>query len=112
MKRFLLLLPIILCVGCGKKEVELSQLELRQGIIYLRNSEKPFTGSAFAFYKNGQKMQERTFDDGKSAGVHMWHVNGQKGAVLIFKESEVLSERYWNNTGDPVDSLEESALLD
>ena len=112
MKRFLLLLPIILFVGCGEKEVDLSQLELRQSIIYLRNSEKPFTGSAFAFYKNGQKMQERTFNDGKPSEVHMWHVNGQKGAVLIVKEGEVFSERYWNNKGGPVDSLEESALLD
>ena len=106
-------LPLVLfAVGCGKKPVHITQLDFRGNIVYLRKSEKPFTGSAFIFYKNGQKMQERTFNGGKPTGIHMWHKNGQKGAVLIIREGEMLSDKYWNNKDEPVDSLEASGLFD
>ena len=103
---------VLLAVGCGKKPVHITQLDFRENIVYLGKSEKPLTGSAFAFYKNGQKMQERTFNGGKPTGIHMWHTNGRKGAAIIIREVENPSGKYWNSKGEPVDSLEASGLLD
>ena len=40
----------------------------------------------------------------------MWHTNGQKGAAILV--SEEFSGKYWNSRGEPVDSLEASALLE
>ena len=112
-RRLLILLvslPLLLG-GCGEEPVHLTQLDMRGELFYLGKSEKPFTGSAFVFYKNGQKMQERTFNGGKPTGVHMWHTNGHKGAV-IFIPLENRPGKFWNSKGEPVDSFEASGLFD
>ena len=45
-------------------------------------------------YRNGQ--------------VIWWHENGQKKGEANFKDSEAISEQYWNSEGEEVDSLEEA----
>ncbi len=37
-----------------------------------------------------------------------WHENGQKFYEVNFKNGERISEKYWNNKGEPVDSQEEA----
>ena len=68
--------------GVNKKE-----LESREDIVYLKGSDTPYTGKAFALYENGQKELETNFKDGKLV----------EGSI-----------KYWNSKGEPVDSLEES----
>ena len=88
-------LPLLLG-GCGEKEsvaevgpqldgVNLDQLEKREGIQYLSGSDTPYTGKAFALYENGQKEAEANFKDGK-----------------------LISEKYWNSEGEPVDLFGEA----
>ncbi len=110
MKDLLIVAIAVFSVGCVEKPVHLTDLDFRGELVYLGKSEKPFTGSAFVYYEDGQKMQERTFNEGKPIGIHMWHTNGQKGAAILV--SREFSGKYWNSRGEPVDSLEASALLD
>ena len=69
-------LPLLLG-GCGEKlevtdetkpklkSVNYGELEQREGIYYLKDSDTPYTGKSFEFYDNGQKMSERNWKEGK-----------------------------------------------
>ncbi len=88
MKHLLVMAFAILTIGCGEKKsdgVNLDELEDREGVAYLKNSNSPYTGKYFEFHDNGQKMMEATFKDGTP-----------------------ISEKYWNSKGEEVDSLEEA----
>ena len=41
-------------------------------------------------------------------GWLIWHKNGQKAAESNWKDGEMLSEKYWNSKGEPVDTIEEA----
>ena len=57
-------------MGCGEKSVNEEELEDREGgIVYLKDSEIPYTGKAFALHENGQKKREKNFKDGKREGL-------------------------------------------
>jgi len=162
--------------GVNRKE-----LEVREGILYLKGSDTPLTGKVYEFHPNGQKAIETSFKDGKANGLQTkWHENGQKksernlndgtpdglivlwdsngrkqiewnmkdgkkeglevwwyenGQKLIetnykddkedgvsttwykdgqkqfeenFKDGELISAKFWNSKGEPVDSEEEA----
>ena len=67
MRILLLVIALVLCVGCGKS-VDKSDLLERNGLMYLPNSEDPFSGSAFSHHYNGQKESESEWKDGKLNG--------------------------------------------
>ena len=71
-------LPLLLG-GCGEKGVNEEELERREGIMYLKGSDAPYTGKSFYLWENGQKQSEATYKDGKQDGLYvMWYENGQK----------------------------------
>ena len=126
----------ILTIGCGEKKsdgVNLDELEDREGVAYLKNSDSPYTGKCFEFHDNGQKKSETTLKDGEYDGLSvswyengqkgvegnlkdgkqhglsvLWHKNGQKQAEGNYKDNEPISEKFWNSKGEEVDSLEEA----
>ena len=101
-------LPLLLG-GCGEKGVNEEELERREGIMYLKGSDAPYTGKSFRLFNNGQKMREENYKDGKPDGLHVgWHENGQKGGEANFKDGKMISEKYWNSKGEPVDTIEEA----
>ena len=66
-------------------------------------------GLAVAWYENGKKQGEANFKNGKQDGLAvMWHKNGQKMNEGTYKDGEIVSEKYWNSKGEPVDSREEA----
>ena len=78
-----------------------------EGLLYIRDSETPYTGKAFSMYESGQKESESNFKDGKPDGFWMsWHENGQKKSESNHKDGQLVegSEKFWNNKGEPVDS--------
>ena len=90
-------LPLFLG-GCGEKEepvgdvkpesdsVNAEELEERESVWYLKDSETPYTGKAFALHENGQKKSERILKDGKPNGIAItWNENGQKELEANFK---------------------------
>lgn len=57
--------------------VNLNQLQDRNGVDYLPNESKPFTGVAVKVVTKGGEKEETTFKDGKQHGsVAGWHPNG------------------------------------
>ena len=88
--------------------VNLDKLEEREGIVYLKGSDTPYTGKATSLYENGQKT-EANLKDGKRDGlIVLWHENGQKALEQKYKDGEEISAKYWNRKGEPVDSFEEA----
>ena len=127
-------LPLLLG-GCGEKPVHPSKLVKRQGIIYLVDSEKPFTGKSLALHDNGQKKSEENYKRGKPDGVFItwyengrkemesnwkdgqmnglqrgWHENGQKATEGLIKDGKPVSAKNWNSKGEPVNSFKETGL--
>ena len=124
MKRLLLLLLGLLLVGCGKT-VPLSELVRKDGLMYERDGETPFTGVAVftlwngqkasegtfkdgkleglqtTWHDNGQKESERTYKDGKEEGLSTaWYRNGQKSWEAMFKDDKLVSATYWDEEGN------------
>ena len=89
----LLTLPLLLG-GCGVEEPELEgvkeeELEIREGIKYLKGSDTPYTGKIYKLYENGQKKAEANFKDGKRDGLELqWYENGQKQFEANFKDGK------------------------
>ena len=67
--------------------VNWSATETREGIIYLKGSDTPYTGKVFRLYKNGHKRGELTTKNGKRDGFYQdWHENGMKCYEGNFKD--------------------------
>ena len=116
----ILTLPLLLG-GCGEKEepvaevkpesdsVNAEELEERESIMYLKDSETPYTGKSFRSHSNGQKKGEGNWKDGKEDGLAvLWHENGQKRAEGNFKDGKQISAKFWNSKGEPVESFKEA----
>ena len=115
--------------------VNQDELERREGIMYLKGSDTPYTGKSFTLWQNGQKQFERNYKDGKQDGLQtrwyengkkkgeanakdgephglvlQWHENGQKKFEGNFKDGKVVegSRKFWNSKGEPVDTIEEA----
>ena len=127
-------LPLLLG-GCGEKTVNVEELEEREGIYYLLDSDTPYTGKSFGSHQNGQKYFEGKYKDGLREGLWVswhengqkksevnykdgkwdgllttWHKNGQKLREANYKDGNIVegSDKYWNSKGEPVDSEEEA----
>ena len=114
--------------------VNWSATETREGIIYLKGSDTPYTGKVFRLYKNGHKRGELTTKNGKRDGFYQdWHENGQKAGEKIYKDGTTdghpvlrwhengqksteykiefgkkIYEKYWNRKGESVSSYQEA----
>ena len=65
------------------------ELETREDIVYLKGSDTPYTGKAFALYENGQKLGETNYKGGKLDGVTLeWYKKGQKKRETNYKDGK------------------------
>jgi antitoxin component YwqK of YwqJK toxin-antitoxin module len=112
MKHLLVMAFAILTIGCGEKKsdgVNSDELEVRENVVYLKNSDSPYTGKSFEFHDNGQKKSEDNFKDGKYDGLFVaWHENGQNFSEINYKDGTLISSKFWNSKGEEVDSVEEA----
>ena len=114
--------------------VSTEEIETREGVQYLKDSDTPYTGTVFklhdngekgvevslkdgrpdgvivTYYENGQKKEQSNFKDGKPADGEWfgWHENGQMKVKMIIEGGETISEEFWNSEGEQVDSSLES----
>ena len=92
MKHLLVMAFAILTIGCGEKKsdgVNLDELEDREGVFYLKESNSPYTGKSFEFHENGQKKSEETWKDGKQHGLaHLYYENGQREQESNWKDGK------------------------
>ena len=104
--RLLVLLAIslpLLLGGCGEKAkvepvaevkpkldgVDRNKLEIRETSYYLKYSDTPYTGKAYALHRNGKKFKKSNFKDGWFEGLQLsWYSNGQKMGEENFKDGK------------------------
>ena len=83
-----------------KVVVDGDQLRFRDDLYTFKG--KPFTGVAVEKYPNGQKEYEGTLKDGKLHGLGTeWYENGQKSAEFTLKDGKLISEKRWDEDGNP-----------
>ncbi|MEI6706009.1 MAG: MJ0042-type zinc finger domain-containing protein [Methylococcales bacterium] len=86
---FLLTISLVLTWYVEVYEVVTTIIEERNGIIYIPNSDEPFTGKYQEFYSNGQKKREASYKDGKLDGlITGWFENGQKELEGNYKDGK------------------------
>ena len=94
-----------------------NELEYREGIYYLKDSDTPYTGKSYGLYFNGQKSAEGNFKDGKRHGLStQWYENGQKqmegnwkdgnmhGLWISWNEDGTELFRFTYKDGEPVEN--------
>ena len=107
-------LPLLLG-GCGSENqtakqntklidpsvgVESKELELREGVHYLKGSDTPYTGKSFDLTLRGRKISERSLKEGKLNGLSIsYHRDGKKRSETIFKNGKFdgLLQRWHEN---------------
>ena len=95
-------------------------VEVRDGLQYIKGSSNPYTGKVLKSFDNGNWQMELDLDgmpDGKivtqrksliSKGVNLQMEsglggkNGELKIEIIIENGETISEKYWNSEGDPV----------
>ena len=66
-------------------------------------------GYSLSGMKTGRSYLNKNYKDAKRDGPSViWHKNGQKKSECNFKNGKLISGKYWNRKGDPVDSFEEA----
>ena len=66
-------------------------------------------GLNLGWHENGQKIREENYKDGKGDGLQRgWHENGEILREANYKDGELISVKFWNNKGEPVDTYEEA----
>lgn len=120
MKKVFLFGLLLALAGCAAKKVNFDQLQDRNGLYYLVNDDKPFSGQVVSYvagkvefegeienglkegtwtyyYGSGQKKMQGAFSDGLKEGTwNYWKENGQPEVVEIYKMGKRLG-----NDGNP-----------
>lgn len=74
-----------------KEIVTSAELDIRNGLAYLPNEDKPFTGKHEEHHSNGKKYIEIKYKDGKKNGLLiMWDEYGHKIGELNFEDGSQL----------------------
>jgi antitoxin component YwqK of YwqJK toxin-antitoxin module len=73
--------------------VSLRKKQVRNGLAYLPNETKPFTGVFVGWHDNGRKWSEGNYKDGKKDGKKdgtytVWYDNGQKKSERNYKDGK------------------------
>jgi antitoxin component YwqK of YwqJK toxin-antitoxin module len=104
MKRLLLIvLPLLLIVGCSQKPVDETTLIDKDGVMYLPNSDKPYTGEVFKNYSTGEKVYQGTYENGLL--IQYSYLNKDGSVKEPINHEETLNERdgvfYTKDTNKP-----------
>ena len=73
----------------ARKSEDLAKMQLRGDLVYLQNTESPFTGKAQAEYPDGQIRAIARFEDGELKKLKRWRPNGTAELELEFIKGEV-----------------------
>ena len=81
------------------KDVKIHELEDRAGVAYLPKTDKPFTGTAYAYFPDGKTVFTKSdFVDGKQQGEYIeYFQNGNVNYKYSFKNGIEDGEWIWNN---------------
>lgn len=96
MKKIIIAVMLLFSVvACGKKEIDISEKQIREGIVYIVGASKPFTGRLVGKYNNGQVKISEQYKEGVETGIETaYYENGTifyKGKYINGKK-----EGEWN----------------
>jgi antitoxin component YwqK of YwqJK toxin-antitoxin module len=103
MKRLLLIvLPLLLIIGCSKPVDETSLVE-KDGMMYLPNSDKPYTGEVFNNYSTGEKEYQGTYENGLLVSYSFLNKDGSLKEPINYETTLVEREGvfYTEDTNKP-----------
>ena len=103
MNNSLIISLLFLIVGCSKLIDEPSLIE-KNGVMYLPQSDKPYSGDVSKLDNFGKTLLKGTYKGGKEdRSWTSWYKNGQKGKEGTFKDGELVSENCWDIDGNDID---------
>ena len=78
MKHTLLIITaLMLVVGCSKEPVDETILINKEGVMYLPDSDTPYTGEVFTNYDTGEKEYQGTYENGLLVSYSYLHKDGR-----------------------------------
>ena len=108
MKHLLIIFSLLLTSVSWSKDVDYNDLVYRDGLLYEKFTDKPFTGNSTGlkqgkiidgkeegewlyYFDNGQLKVKSNYKDGKPEGEWLWYnENGQLGHKEYFKEGKII----------------------
>ena len=85
-----LLITLLLIAGYSKEPIKGNELVEKDGVMYTKDTNIPYSGDVFGLYKNGQKKYEGTWKNGKEDGKWTdWYENGQKEYEGTYKDGKL-----------------------
>jgi len=97
-----LLITLLLIVGCSKP-VEDSTLINKDGLMYLPDSDSPYSGEVFTNYDTGEKEYQGTYENGLLVQYSYLNKDGNVKEPINYEE--ILNERdgvyYTKDTNKP-----------
>lgn len=118
MKRLLLIvLPLLLIVGCSQP-IEDSTLINKYGIMYLPNSDQPFSGEVFSNYSTGEKLYQGVYENGLLINHLYFNEDGSIKEPINIEITLVLRDNVYFTKdtnkpySGPVFSLNERGLIE
>ena len=97
MKIFAIILSVtLILLGCGKdkdevnnKAVDYGSLQARDGLVYIKDESRSFSGRAESRHENGELKSSITYKDGKKDGlVRSWYENGKMQMETTYKDGK------------------------
>lgn len=97
-----------LIVGCAKPIDESTLIE-KNGLLYVSNSESPFSGEAFGYYASGEKVFSVVYESGKQVGDYTFYKRDGSKKVPVNMENMRLNKEtfreFFNRVPDQSDIL-------
>ncbi len=90
--RFLILATLLLGFATpvvSELSVLTANLAVKEGVHFLKNEERPYTGYATTYFENGQMKQREKFLDGIKHGKEMsWHESGALKSLVVYRSGK------------------------
>ena len=98
-----ILLIIFITIGYSNKSVDTEKLMDKDGLKYLPNSNKPYTGKIYKNYTDGNKKIEGSYKEGKEVGIWFFYYrNGTLKREQNYQDGIILEEIAFSISGDTV----------
>jgi antitoxin component YwqK of YwqJK toxin-antitoxin module len=101
--KYILLFTILTIISC-QAEIPRSETVVRNGIVYRKGDEKPFTGFVMGRAREGYRPKiyryEKQYEDGILNGMtRFWYPSGKLESVEPYKKGEINGAviRYYDN---------------
>ena len=97
---FVIIFILLFASWSKPREVNITDMEIREGITYVKGETKAFTGIIKSYYENGNLESEGNFKDGKLNGLSkVYYENGNLKREDNYKDDKLegLYKGYYEN---------------